>query len=88
MADGVALGSAVPLSGGATGNITVTAAQAPAFLQLIGTHSVTARYSGDSTTLTSTSGTLNVTVTGTGNLPITGTSGSTTASGNVSLTIQ
>jgi len=88
MADGVALGSAAPVSGGTTGNITVTAAQAPAFLQLIGTHSVTAQYSGDSTTLASTSGTLNVTVTGTANLPITGTSGSITASSNVSLTIN
>ncbi len=88
MADGVALGSAVPVSGGTTGNITVTAAQAPAFLQLIGTHPVTAQYSGDSTTLASTSGTLSVTVTGTANLPITGTSGSITASSNVSLTIN
>jgi hypothetical protein len=87
-ADGAALGSAVPLTGGSTGNITLTAAQAPAFLQLIGTHSVSAHYLGDAYTTASQSGSLNITITGTANLPITGTAGSSTASGTVSLTIQ
>ncbi len=87
-ADGAAAGNPFPVSGGTTGNIMVTAANVPPLFQLIGTHSLSAHYPGDSTTLASTSGTLNVTVTGTANLPITGTSGSTTASGNVSLTIQ
>jgi hypothetical protein len=87
-ADGAALGSAVPLSSGSTGNITLTAAQAPAFLQLIGTHSVSAHYLGDAYTAASQSGSLNVTITGTANLPITGTAGSSSANGTVSLTIN
>jgi hypothetical protein len=87
-ADGAAAGNPFPVSGGTTGNIMVTAANVPPLFQLIGTHSLSAHYLGDSTTLASTSGTLNITVTGTANLPITGTSGSTAASGNVSLTIQ
>jgi hypothetical protein len=86
--DGTAAGSAVPVSGGTTGNIMVTAANVPPLFQLIGTHTLSAHYLGNSTTLASASGTLNVTVTGTANLPITGTSGSTTATGNASLTIQ
>jgi hypothetical protein len=87
-ADGKALGSAVPLTSGSTGNITVTAAQAPAFLQLVGTHTVKATYSGDAYTKSSASGTLNVTITGTTQLPITGTSGTTAVNANVSLTIN
>jgi len=86
--DGSPLGNSVPLSGGNTGNITVTAQQAPAFLQLIGTHTVSAHYLGDTTTQPSQSGTLNVTITGTANLPITGTSGNANANGNISLTIN
>jgi len=88
MVDGTAVGSAAPLTGGSTGNITVTAANAPAFLPIVGTHTVTAQYSGSSTTMASQSGTLKVTVTGTTQVAITGTSGATTANGNVSLTIN
>ncbi len=87
-ADGTALGSAVPVANGTTGSITLTAAQAPAFLQLVGTHAVSAQYLGDANTASSTSGTLNITITGTASLPITGTSGASTASGTVSLTIN
>ncbi|HYL86063.1 MAG TPA: Ig-like domain repeat protein, partial [Candidatus Angelobacter sp.] len=86
--DGAALGGTAPVSGGTTGNITVTAAQAPAFLQLVGTHTVSAHYLGDAYTAASQSGTLNVTITGTTNLPITGTSGATNANANISLTIN
>jgi hypothetical protein len=84
---GVSLGTA-PVSNGTTGNITVTAAQAPAFLPLVGTHSLTAKYIGDTKTAASQSGALNVTITGTVPLPITGTSGTGTATNNVSLTIN
>ena len=50
---------------------------------------ITAHYAGDATyTQGSSSGALDVTVTGTTQLPITGTSGSATASGSVSLTIN
>jgi hypothetical protein len=86
--DGSALGSSTPVANGTTGNITVTAAQAPTFLQLVGTHTVSAHYLGDSSTLASNSGTLNVTVTGTTNLAVTGTSGNLSVGANVSLTIQ
>jgi len=86
--DGTAVGNAAPLTGGSTGNITVTAANAPAFLPIVGTHTVTAHYSGSATTMASQSGTLNVAVTGTTQLAITGTSGGTTANGMVSLTIN
>lgn len=86
--DGAAAGNAVPVAGGTTGNIMLTAASAPPLFQLIGTHTLSAHYLGDATTAASSSGTLNVTVTGTANLPITGTSGGTTANGNVSLTIN
>ena len=86
--DGVALGSAAPVSNGTTGTITLTAAQAPAFLQLVGTHTVSAHYLGSTYTAASQSGTLNVTVTGTTSLPITGTSGGIVANGNISLTIN
>jgi hypothetical protein len=87
-ADGAALGGTSTLTSGSTGNIVVTAAEAPAFLQLVGTHTVSAHYSGDATTAPSASGTLNVTITGLTSLPITGTSGTATATGNVALTIN
>jgi len=88
-ADGAAIGSAVPVSGGTTGNITVTAAQAPALLQLIGTHTLSAHYLGDTYTSASQSGTLNITVTGgPTNLAITGTSGGTAVNGIVAVTIN
>jgi subtilase family serine protease len=86
--DGTAVGGTAPVSGGTTGNITVTATQAPAFLQLVGTHSVSAHYLGDTTTGTSASGSLNVTVTGVTTVPVTGASGNTNANTNVSLTIN
>ena len=86
--DGTALGSPVATSGGTTGNVTVTAAQAPAFLQLVGTHAVSANYLGDSTTSPSSSGTLNVTVTGTTSLPISGNPGASNASPSISLAIN
>jgi hypothetical protein len=86
--DGAALGSPVPVVSGTTGNINVTAVQAPSFLQLVGTHIVSAHYLGDASTQASSSGTLNVTVTGTTNLPITAASGNLNAAANVSLTIQ
>jgi hypothetical protein len=87
-ADGTALGTAVPLTSGSTGNITVTAAQAPAFLQLVGTHTVKAQYSGDTYTTASPSGTLNVTITGTTQLPIAANPASSNANPTVSLTIN
>jgi hypothetical protein len=86
--DGAPLGSTTPLTSGSTGNITVTAAQAPTFLELVGTHTVSAHYLGDNTTSASQSGTLNVAITGTTSLAITGTSGSATATNNVALTIN
>ena len=88
MVDGAALGGPATLTSGSTGNITVMAAQAPAFLQLVGTHTVSANYSGGTTTAASHSGTLNVTITGTTSLPVTGTAGTDTANANVSLTIN
>jgi hypothetical protein len=84
----IALGNPVPVSGGTTGQIMLTAANAPAFFQLVGTHSVSARYAGDAYTSASQSGNLNITITGQTQLQLTGTSGTTTANGNVSLTIQ
>jgi hypothetical protein len=88
LVDGGPLGSTTALTSGSTGNITVTAAQAPTFLQLVGTHTVSAHYLGDNTTSPSQSGTLNVTITGTTSLAITGTSGTATATNNVALTIN
>jgi hypothetical protein len=86
--DGAALGGLAPVTNGTTGNITVTAASAPAFLPIVGTHSASAHYLGNATTQASQSGTLNVAVTGTTSLAITGTSASTGANGSVSLTIN
>jgi hypothetical protein len=75
-------GIPVTVSGG-TATLTTSA------LTTVGTHTITAHYAGDATyTQASSSGALNVMVTGTTQLPITGTSGSTTASGSVSLTIN
>ena len=66
-----------------------TATLSTSALTTVGMHSITAHYVGDATyTQASSSGALNVMVTGTAQLPITGTSGSATASGNVSLTIN
>jgi hypothetical protein len=87
-ADGTAVGTAAPLTGGSTGQITVTAAMAPQFLPLVGTHSLVAKYSGDGGHSISQSGTLNIAVTGTTQVAITGTSGTTMANGTVSLTIN
>jgi hypothetical protein len=79
---GVATGNPVTVSGG-------TATLSTSALTTVGMHSITAHYVGDATyTQASSSGALNVMVTGTAQLPITGTSGSATASGNVSLTIN
>jgi len=86
--DGAALGNPVPTTGGTTGNITVTGAQAPPFLELVGTHKVSASYSGDSTTGASSSGTLNVTVTGTAQLPIAANPASSNVGPTISLTIN
>ncbi len=75
-------GIPVTVSGG-TATLTTSA------LTTVGTHMITAHYAGDATyTQGSSSGALDVTVTGTTQLPITGTSGSATASGSVSLTIN
>jgi hypothetical protein len=86
--DGIGIGGLAPVTNGTTGNITVTAASAPAFLPVVGTHSVSARYLGSTTTQASQSGTSSVTVTGTTTLAITGTAPTTTANGNISLTIN
>jgi hypothetical protein len=86
--DGAAAGSAVPLASGTTGSIMLTSASAPPLFNLIGTHTLSAHYLGDSTTGASASGSLNITVTGTTSLAITGTSGATAANGTVSLTIN
>jgi hypothetical protein len=86
--DGAAIGGVAPVTNGTTGNITVTAANAPAFLPIVGTHSVSAHYLGTTTTQASQSGTLRVTVTGTTSLTITGTAATTTGNGNISLTVN
>src|SRR5271157_179132 len=87
LVDGAILGQA-PVANGTTGNITVTGAQAPPFLELVGTHTVSASYLGDSTTSASSSGTLNVTVTGTAQLPITANPASSNVGYTISLTIN
>jgi len=88
LVDGAALGVAIPVSNGTTGNITLTAAQAPSFLQLVGTHTVSAQYSGDATTQASSSGTLSVTITGTTQLPISASPASSNGSQTLSITIN
>jgi Big-like domain-containing protein len=86
--DGANLGSLAPLTNGMTGNITVTAANAPAFLPIVGTHTISAHYQGTATTQASQSGTLNVAVTGTTSFLITGTADGTAANGSINLTIN
>jgi Bacterial Ig-like domain (group 3) len=86
--DGVSVGSPVLVSTGTTGNITLAASSAPAFLPIVGTHSVIARYSGSATAQPSQSGALNVTVTGITSLAISGASAATGANGNISLTVN
>jgi hypothetical protein len=86
--DGAAVGNGFPVTNGTTGSIMLTAANAPPLFALIGTHTVSAHYLGDAKTAASSSGMLNVNVTGTANLAITGTSGGSTATANMSLTIQ
>jgi hypothetical protein len=87
LVDGAILGTA-PVANGTTGNITVTGAQAPPFLELVGTHTVSASYLGDTTTGASSSGTLHVTVTGTAQLPIAANPASSNVSPTISLTIN
>jgi subtilase family serine protease len=86
--DGAAAGTAVPVTGGTTGNIMLTAASAPPLFQLIGTHTLSAHYLGDANTLASASGTLNVTVTGSTQLVITANPASSNANPTISLTIN
>jgi hypothetical protein len=86
--DGAAAGSAVPVSGGTTGNIMLTAASAPPLFQLVGVHTLSAHYLGDTYNPASQSGSLNIAITGSTTVGITGTSGSTTANGTVNLTIN
>jgi len=87
LVDGAILGQE-PVANGTTGNITVTGAQAPPFLELVGTHTVSASYLGDATTSPSSSGTLNVTATGTAQLPITASPASSNVGYTISLTIN
>jgi hypothetical protein len=87
LVDGAILGTA-PVANGTTGNITVTGAQAPPFLELVGTHTVSASYLGDATTGASSSGTLNVTVTGTAPLPIAANPASSNVGPTIGLTIN
>jgi len=86
--DGVAVGAPVGVTNGSTGSISVSAANAPNFLPIVGTHTVGAHYLGTSTTSASQSATLNVTVTGTTILGITGTASTTAASAAISLTVN
>jgi hypothetical protein len=86
--DGTAAGAAVPVSGGTTGNIMLTAASAPPLFNLIGTHMLSAQYQGDANTLASQSMALNITVTGTTQLPISANPASSNTSATISLTIN
>jgi len=86
--DGAAAGTAVPVASGTTGNIMLTAASAPPLFNLIGTHTLSAHYSGDTYTMASQSGSLNITVTGTTQLPITANPAASNANASVSLTIN
>jgi large repetitive protein len=72
-----ALGLPAPVSNGV---VSITTG-----LSAIGTHSVTAHYLGNTSTMASNSGALNLTVTGITALPLTTTP---TGSGNINLTIQ
>jgi hypothetical protein len=86
--DGAAAGSAVPVASGTTGNISLTAASAPPLFNLIGTHTLSAHYLGDTYTMASQSGTLSITVTGTAQLPISANPAASNANATVSLTIN
>ena len=86
--DGAAAGGTVPVAGGTTGNIMLTAASAPPLFQLIGTHTLSAHYLGDATTAASSSGTLNIAVTGTTQLPISSNPASSNANATIGLTIN
>jgi hypothetical protein len=74
---GIALGLPAAVS---NGTVSITTG-----LGAVGTHSVSAQYLGNASTLASISGALNLTVTGTTTLPLTTTP---SGSGNISLTIQ
>jgi hypothetical protein len=81
--DGAGISPTSPLSGGTTGNITLSSA-----FQLIGTHTLSAHYLGDASTTPSQSGTLNITVTGTTQLPISASPASSNGSQTLSITIN
>ncbi len=87
LVDGAILGTAT-VANGTTGPITVTGAQAPPFLELVGTHTVSASYLGDVTTGASSSGTLYVTLTGTAPLPIAANPAASNPSQTINLTIN
>ena len=74
---GTALGLSAAVS---NGTVSITTG-----LGAVGTHSISAKYLGNASTLASTSGALSLTVTGTTTLPLTTTP---SGSGNISLTIQ
>jgi len=78
---GTMIGTAATVSGGAA---TLTG---PAALP-VGTHSISAHYLGDATTLGSSSGTLNLTVTGTTTVAITTSPVGTPAAPAINVTIQ
>ena len=86
--DGTGISPTSPLSGGTTGNITLTAASAPPLFQLVGTHMLSAHYLGDASTTPSQSGTLNITVTGTTQLSISASPASSNGSQTLSITIN
>ena len=86
--DGAAAGTAAPVTGGTTGNIMLTAANAPPLFQLIGTHTLSAHYLGDANTQASNSGTLNIAITGTTQLAITANPAPSNANPTISLTIN
>ncbi len=87
LVDGAILGTAT-VANGTTGPITVTGAQAPPFLELVGTHTVSASYLGDSTTAPSASGTLYVTLTGTAQLPIAANPAASNPNQTINLTVN
>ena len=75
-----AIGPATPVSGGSA---SISVSTLP-----VGVTGISAHYFGDAYTAASQSGTLNIAVTGTTQLAITGTAGQTTASTNLSLTVN
>jgi hypothetical protein len=75
-----AIGTAAAVSGGTATPI------APALS--VGTHAISAHYLGDSKTMASQSGTLNLTSTGSASFTITGTSGTASANTTVNVTVQ